>query len=93
MYAFFLPCIQYPVPITYSLILFLKQFPRAWNQKLNIFLKNNKFVRSDADFSMHVAQVESVKFFIVIYVDDLIFMCNNKDKLLQVIFFFFESLK
>ncbi len=33
---------------------------------------------------MYVAQVEDVKFFIVIYVDDLILVCNNKDKLLQV---------
>jgi len=41
-------------------------------------------VRSDADFSMYVAQMGDVKFFIVIYVDDLILVCNNKDKLLQV---------
>jgi hypothetical protein len=59
----------------------LKQFPRAWNQKLDVFFKSIKFVRSDADFSVYVAQVEDVKFFIVIYVDDLILVCNNKDKL------------
>jgi hypothetical protein len=41
-------------------------------------------VRSDANFSVYVAQVEDVKFFIVVYVDDLILVCNNKDKLLQV---------
>ncbi len=62
----------------------LKQSPRAWNQKLNAFLKSIKFVRSDADFSVYVAQVGDVKFFIVVYVDDLILVCNNKDKLLQV---------
>jgi hypothetical protein len=28
--------------------------------------------------------VGDVKFFIVVYVDDLILVCNNKDKLLQV---------
>jgi hypothetical protein len=43
-----------------------------------------EFVRSDADFSVYVAQVGDVKFFIVVYVDDLILVCNNKDKLLQV---------
>jgi hypothetical protein len=32
----------------------LKQLPRAWNQNLNIFLKNIEFVRSDADFGMYV---------------------------------------
>ncbi len=40
----------------------LKQFPRAWNQKLDAFLKSIKFVRSDADFNVYVAQVGDVKF-------------------------------
>jgi histone deacetylase 1/2 len=62
----------------------LKQLPRAWNQKLNIFLKIIEFVRSDADFSVYVAQVGDVKFYIIIYVVDLILVCNNKNKLLQV---------
>jgi len=62
----------------------LKQTPRAWNKKLDAFLKNIKFVRSDADFSVYVAQVGDVKFFIVVYGNDLILVCDNKDKLLQV---------
>jgi hypothetical protein len=33
---------------------------------------------------VYVAQVEDVKFFIVVYMDDFILVCNNKDKLLQV---------
>ncbi len=33
---------------------------------------------------MYVVQVRDVKFFIVIYVDDFILVCTNKDKLLQV---------
>jgi hypothetical protein len=41
-------------------------------------------MRSDADFSVYTAQVEDVKFFIIVYIDDLILVCNNKDKLLQV---------
>jgi hypothetical protein len=41
-------------------------------------------MRSDADFNVYVAQVGDVKFFIVMYVDDLILVYNNKDKLLQV---------
>jgi len=57
----------------------LKQSPRAWNQKLDVFLKSIEFTRS-----VYVAQVEDVKFFIVVYVNDLILVCNNKDKLLQV---------
>jgi hypothetical protein len=71
----------------------LKQYPRAWNQKLDAFLKSIEFTRTDTDFSVYVAQVEDVKFFIVVYVDDLILLCNNKDQLLQVKEFFLESLK
>jgi len=62
----------------------LKQSLRTWNQKLDVFLKSIEFVRSDANFSVYVAQVGDVKFFIIIYVDDFILVCNNKDKLLQV---------
>jgi hypothetical protein len=40
----------------------LKQSPKAWNQKLDVFLKSIEFVRSDADFSVYVAQVGDVKF-------------------------------
>jgi hypothetical protein len=61
----------------------LKQFPRGWNQKLDVFLKNIKFVKSDVNFNVYVMQVRDVKFFIVIYVNDFILVCNNKDKLLQ----------
>jgi hypothetical protein len=62
----------------------LKQSPTAWNQKLDVFLKSIEFTRSDVDFNVYVAQVEDVKFFIVVYIDDLILVCNNKDKFLQV---------
>jgi hypothetical protein len=41
-------------------------------------------MKSEVDFSMYVAQLKDVKFFIVVYVDDFILGCNNKDKLLQV---------
>jgi hypothetical protein len=60
----------------------LKQFPKAQNQKLNAFLKNIEFVKTDEDYNMYVAQVGDVKFFIVIYFDDFILVCTNKDKLL-----------
>jgi hypothetical protein len=41
-------------------------------------------VRSDADFYVYVAQVGDVKFSIVVYIEDLILVCNNKDNPLQV---------
>ncbi len=33
----------------------LKQSPRVWNKKLNVFLKSIKFVKSDVDFNMYIA--------------------------------------
>jgi len=33
----------------------LKQSPRAWNQKLNVFLKSVEFVKNDANFNVYVA--------------------------------------
>jgi hypothetical protein len=62
----------------------LKQSPRAWNQKLDAFLKSIEFMKSEADPRVYVAQVGDVKFFIVVYVDDLILVCNDQNKLLQI---------
>jgi hypothetical protein len=52
------------------------------NQKLDAFLKSIEFMKSEADPSLYVAQVGDVKFFIVVYVDDLILVCNNQNKIL-----------
>jgi len=62
----------------------LKQSPRTWNQKLDAFFKGIEFMKSEVDPSMYVAQVGDVKFFIVVYVNDLILVCNNQNKLLQI---------
>jgi hypothetical protein len=60
----------------------LKQSPRAWYQKLNVFIKSIEFMKNEVDPNVYVAQVKDVKFFIVIYVDDLILVCNDQNKLL-----------
>ncbi len=62
----------------------LKQSSRAWNQKLDAFFKSIEFMKNGADPSVYVAQVGDVKFFIVVYVNDLILVCNNPNKLLQI---------
>jgi len=41
-------------------------------------------MKSEADPSMYVAQVGDVKFFIVVYVDDLILVCNDQNRFLQI---------
>jgi len=62
----------------------LKQSPRAWNQKLDTFLKSVEFMKSETNPSVNVTQVGDVKFFIVVYVDDLIFVCNDQNKILHI---------
>jgi hypothetical protein len=62
----------------------LKQSPRAWNEKLDAFLKSIEFMKSEADPKVYVAQVGDVKFFIMVYVDDLILVFNDQNKLLQI---------
>jgi len=62
----------------------LKQFPRAWNQKLDAYFKSIEFMKSEANPSVYIAQVGDVKFFIVVYVDDFILVCNDQNKLLQI---------
>jgi histone deacetylase 1/2 len=41
-------------------------------------------MKSEVDLSVYVAQVGDVKFFIMVYVDDLILVCNDQNKLLQI---------
>jgi hypothetical protein len=62
----------------------LKQSLRAWNQKLDTILKSVEFMKSEANPSVYVTQVGDVKFFIVVYVDDLILVCNDQDKILHI---------
>ncbi len=62
----------------------LKEYPRAWNQKLDVFLKSIEFMKNEADPCVYVAQVGDMKFFIVVYVDNLILVCNDQNKLLQI---------
>ncbi len=51
---------------------------------MDVFLKNIEFMKSEADPNVYVAQVGYVKFLIVVYVDDLILVCNDQNKLLQI---------
>jgi hypothetical protein len=53
-------------------------------QKFDAILKNIGFVTSDVNFNIYFAQVKDLKFFIVIYVDDFILMCNDWNKFMQV---------
>ncbi len=41
-------------------------------------------MKSEVDPSVYVTRVGDVKFFIVVYVDDLILVCNDQNKLLHI---------
>jgi hypothetical protein len=41
-------------------------------------------MKSEANPSVYVAQVGDMKFFIVVYVDNFILVCNNQNKILQI---------
>jgi hypothetical protein len=41
-------------------------------------------MKSEVDPGVYVVQVGDVKFFIVVDLDDLIFVCNDQNKLLQI---------
>jgi histone deacetylase 1/2 len=41
-------------------------------------------MKSEVNPSVYVAQVGDVKFFIMVYVDDFILVCNDRNKLLQI---------
>jgi hypothetical protein len=49
----------------------LKQSSRAWNQKLDAFLKSIEFMKSEADPSVYVAQVGDMKFFFFFFMKTL----------------------
>ncbi len=51
---------------------------------MDAFFKNIEFMKSEANPSVYVAQVGDMKFFIVVYVDNFILVCNNQNKILQI---------
>ncbi len=67
-----------------QVIVRVETISKGLEPKIRCFLEKHRICESDADFSVYVAQVGDVKIFIVVYVDDLILVCNNKEKLLQV---------
>ncbi len=51
---------------------------------MDAFFKSIEFIKSDVDPNVYVAPVGDMKFFIAIYVNNLILVCNDQNKLLQI---------
>lgn len=57
----------------------LKKSPRNWNDKFNAFMIEEGFKRSKADYCLYYKEKE--KFYVLLYVDDLMIMCENREKM------------
>lgn len=54
----------------------LKKSPKDWNSKLNTFMLDQKFKRSNADCCLYVKNANNQLIYLILYVDDiLIFSC------------------
>lgn len=62
----------------------LKQAPRTWNARFDEFLKNLNLKRSKNDKCLYTCIIEDSKLYLLLYVDDIIIVENNKLKLLQL---------
>ncbi|GJZ27481.1 retrovirus-related pol polyprotein from transposon TNT 1-94 [Tanacetum coccineum] len=56
----------------------LKQAPRARNTRIDTYFKENRFKQCPYEHAMYVKKKEGNVLFVALYVDDLIFMGNNK---------------
>jgi len=55
----------------------LKQSPRAWYQRIDMFFTHEGFSRSQPDHSLYVKQTGEYLLIVIIYVDDLIILASN----------------
>jgi hypothetical protein len=60
----------------------LKQAPRAWYQRLDMYLKDKGFKRGTVDNNLYIKIKDNDLLIVLVYVDDIIFGCN-KDSLVQ----------
>ena len=62
----------------------LKQSPRMWYQKFDAFALNMGFVRSDEDHCVYFKVIDDKILIIVLYVDDMLFIGNNKEMIREL---------
>jgi hypothetical protein len=57
----------------------LKQAPRAWNHKIDLYLHQNGFSRSQSEPSLYIKKKGEDFLMVCLYVDDLIYTGTSKD--------------
>ncbi|KAF5471906.1 hypothetical protein F2P56_008669 [Juglans regia] len=56
----------------------LKQAPRAWFRRLSQYLLEYGFIESSADYSLFIYTNDSVKLYVLVYVDDILVTGSSK---------------
>jgi len=62
----------------------LKQSPRMWYQKFDAFSLKVGFVRSEEDNYVYLKIIDDQVLIIVLYVDDMLFIGNNKEMIREL---------
>ena len=62
----------------------LKQSPRMWNLRLHQYLLDLNFQRCDSDSCLYVKFSENNKFYLLIFVDDLILISNSLEEIKRI---------
>ncbi|WVZ94594.1 hypothetical protein U9M48_040467 [Paspalum notatum var. saurae] len=59
----------------------LRQAPRAWNQKLDMVLKEMEFKRCESEHALYTRQAEHGQLVVGVYVDDLVIIGASKKEI------------
>jgi len=62
----------------------LKQASAAWNKQADQSLKKLGFKRCISDAGIYIYQQDNIKVIVILYVDDVLFMSNNKTQLMKL---------
>lgn len=62
----------------------LRESPRVWYDCFNKYIEKLNFVRSNYDFCLYVNNTSKDPIYILIFVDDLLICCKDKDKIKKV---------
>ena len=55
----------------------LKQLPRTWYHRIDLFFINEGFRRSQTDYSSYIKQTNEHLWVVILYMDDLIILASN----------------
>lgn len=62
----------------------LKESPRVWYDCFDKFIKKLNFIRSNYDYCLYVNQANKDPIYILIFVDDMLICCKDKNKIDEV---------